>query len=147
MSRSEGKKGSVSFPLPNKGKGRRDTRKRARAAGRRSGFEIKVESALQRCCVVHYETTRLKYPQKDGSYVPDFEVIRPIRTRLFIEAKGRFLGKDRTKLKAVKAAHPEIDLRIVFQRNAPICKGSKTRNLDWAAKNGFIATVFPELPI
>lgn len=125
------------------------TRRKARARGRRSGFELKVEAALNAVCggTVQYEPVRLKYPQKDGTYVPDFRVPRPIRTQLYIEAKGRFLGKDRTKLKAVKAAHPEIDLRIVFQRNNPITKGSKTRNLDWAAKNGFMASVFPELPL
>lgn len=122
-------------------------RRRARAKGRRSDFELKVEAALSKHYTVQYEAVRLKYPQKDGTYVPDFYVSRPIRTQLYIEAKGRFVGKDRTKLKAVKAAHPEIDLRIVFQRNAPICKGSKTRNLDWALKNGFKATVFPELPV
>jgi hypothetical protein len=111
-------------------------------------FEMKVEAALRRRCgVVEYEVARLKYPQKDGTYVPDFRIPQAIRTQLFIEAKGRFLGKDRTKLKAVKAAHPEIDLRIVFQRNVPIVKGSKTRCLDWAIKNGFKATVFPELPL
>lgn len=124
------------------------TRRRARAKGRRSGFELKVEAALlKHYGAVEYEAARLRYPQKEGVYVPDFYVPRLIRTQLYVEAKGRFLGKDRTKLKAVKAAHPEIDLRIVFQRNNPITKGSKTRNLDWAAKNGFKAAVFPELPL
>lgn len=125
-----------------------NTRRKARAAGRRSAFELFVEEALRvKFPRLEYEAVRLKYPQKEGTYVPDFRVPSPLRRQLFVEAKGRFLGKDRTKLKAVKAAHPEIDIRIVFQRNAPICKGSKTRNLDWAAKHGFIATVFPELPI
>lgn len=124
------------------------TRRKARALGRRSGFELKVETALKaKFKHVLYEPRRIKYPQKEGTYVPDFQIPTPLRREFFVEAKGRFVGKDRTKLKAVKAAHPEIDLRIVFQRNNPITKGSKTRNLDWAAKNGFKATVFPELPI
>lgn len=132
----------------------RATRQRARDLGRRSGFEVKVEEALR---VEHrdpsedveYEAERIKYPRKDGTYVPDFRVpVSTWRTKpVYFEAKGRFLSSDRAKLLAVKKAHPDLDLRLVFQRNQPLYKGAKTRYTDWADAHGFRSSIFPELPL
>jgi hypothetical protein len=38
---------------------------------------------------------------------------------------------------AVKKAHPEKDIRIVFSNNRLIAKGGKMRNSDWADKYGY----------
>lgn len=68
------------------------------------------------------------------SYTPDFVLANGV----WIEAKGYLDGPDRTKLKAIKQQHPEIDLRLVFQRDNVI-KGTKnkTRYSQWADRNGF----------
>ncbi|WP_374710355.1 hypothetical protein [Brucella anthropi] len=45
---------------------------------------------------------------------------------------------DRKKMLAVKAAHPDYTITIVFQNpTLPINKGSKTRYADWCDKYGF----------
>lgn len=119
------------------------TRAAARAAGRRSGFEIKVEEALNGALgrVVDYETVRLEYVKR-ATYKPDF-----IDGKVYYEAKGRFTSQDRTKLLAVKAAHPAKDIRLIFQENRKLSKKSDTRYKDWADKHGFPASVWPELPL
>ncbi len=121
------------------------TRTAARAAGRRSKFEMQVEEALNAALgrVVEYETTRLEYV-KPARYVPDF---RDVVGKVFYEAKGRFLPADRAKLLAVKRQHPAVDLRLVFMRNNKLSKDSETTYMEWAEKHGFPAAVYPDLPL
>lgn len=127
----------------------RSTRALARVAGRRSAFEMEVEAALNALLgrEVEYEATRLEYVKR-AAYVPDFDD-KPYgpSVRVHYEAKGRFLSKDRSKLLAVKKAHPSVDIRLVFQRNNKLSKTSNTTYMDWAAQHGFPAAVFPDLPI
>lgn len=115
---------------------------------RRSKFEMKVEVALGRkYSRMAYEDERLPYTL-DKHYIPDFSVGPsgdPLR--IIFEAKGRFTSFDRSKMLAVKAAHPDRDIRMVFMRDNFLYKGSKTRYTEWARNNGFKATVFPELPL
>lgn len=66
-------------------------------------------------------------------YTPDFTLANGVR----IEGKGRFTPSDRTKLLAVKEAHPNLDLRLVFGCNNKLNKKSKERYFDWAEKHGF----------
>lgn len=129
-------------PTRLKSKGRR-TRALARAAGRRSKFEMDVEAALNALLgrEVEYESTRLDYIRK-ARYVPDFK-----DGEVLYEAKGRFLPSDRTKLLAVKQAYPRVDLRLVFQRNNKLSKDSTTTYMDWAKQHGFPASVYPDLPV
>lgn len=59
---------------------------------------------------------------------------------IYVEAKG--LGRSfdydaRTKMEAVKAQHPDLDIRIVFMRDGALRKGSKFRASDWAKKHNF----------
>jgi hypothetical protein len=122
----------------------------ARKKGRRSGFEVRVEQKLQDTYeYVGYEAMKLKYQRAPQTYVVDFicDHKNGAECPVLFEAKGRFTRHDRTKMLAVKKAHPDLDIRLVFQRNNPIYKGSKTRYLDWAKAHGFPASVFPELPI
>ena len=111
---------------------------------RRSKFEARVEVALLNLTggKVEYEITAIPYTL-ESNYWPDFQVPYAI----YVEAKGRFTGPDRRKMLAVKKAHPEKDIRLCFMRNNPLYKGSKTTYLQWAAKHGFKATVFPTLPV
>ena len=88
-----------------------------------------------------YESQRIKYVPKDKTYTPDF--ILP--NGVIIEAKGRFTASDRTKHELIKAQHPELDIRFVFQYDNPIRKGSATRYSDWCEKRGFLFA-FNEIP-
>ena len=52
----------------------------------------------------------------------------------------------RRKMLAVKAQHPELDIRFVFQRNNTLSKQSKTTYGAWADKHGFKWCIFPDIP-
>lgn len=108
---------------------------------------MKVEAGLRAAGVKPaYESMRLRYT-KEAAYVPDFTDAREINTQTIWEAKGRFLSSDRSKMIQVKKAHPHLDIRIVFMRNNKLSKASSTTYMEWAAKHGFQATVYPELPL
>lgn len=74
-------------------------------------------------------------------YLVDFE----LKNEIFIETKGRLTDKDRSKLLSVKKHHPELDLRLVFQRDNLIksraARDNNIRYSEWATKNGFPNTV------
>tara|TARA_Y100000114_G_scaffold102520_1_gene95683 strand:- start:587 stop:859 length:273 start_codon:yes stop_codon:yes gene_type:complete len=77
---------------------------------------------------------KLDYERK-CTYTPDF--ILP--NGVIIEAKGRWLGSDRTKHLAVRKNNPHIDIRFCFQ-NAynKLTKKSKTTYAEWCDKNDFL---------
>lgn len=70
-------------------------------------------------------------------YTPDFFLSNGV----VIEAKGRFTGDDRKKLLAVRAEHPNLDVRLIFQRDNTLSKGSKTRYSEWCRKNDFMYSI------
>jgi predicted nuclease of restriction endonuclease-like RecB superfamily len=118
------------------------------AQGKRSSFEVEVESSLLTKVPkrsLEYETELLEYfvPK---FYKPDF-IIRSKPKDIYIEAKGFFTPSDRTKLLAVKEAHPDLDIRLLFQRDNWLTKAHKQRYSDWARKNGFPFSIYPELPL
>lgn len=65
-------------------------------------------------------------------YLPDFYIPK---TNIYIEAKGRFTGDARTKMLAVVTTNPNIDLRMVFQRDDWFNKKHATRYSDWCKKH------------
>lgn len=80
-----------------------------------------------------YEAIRLPYVTKHV-YVPDWV---NKETKQIIEAKGLWDSADRAKILAVKAAHPDYTITMVFQNaNLPLYKGSKTSYSAWCDKNG-----------
>lgn len=85
---------------------------------------------------IEYEAEKLPYVI-ERNYLPDFVIHRQDGTKFYIEVKGFFPSVDRVKLEAVKKAHPDLDIRIVFGSNAKLYKGSNTRNADWAKRRGF----------
>ena len=114
----------------------------------RSGFEDKVAKDLtERNIPYEFETVRLQYTKLScphcggiadtGTYTPDFIFQRASRVRLILECKGYFDSTDRNKLQRVKRDNPKEDIRLLFQRDQPIRKGSKTLYSGWAIKNGF----------
>jgi hypothetical protein len=68
---------------------------------------------------------------KSSLYTPDFFLSNGI----VLETKGRFTALDRKKALAMKEQWPEIDYRLVFQRDNKLSKSSKTRYSAWAEDN------------
>lgn len=105
--------------------------------GFRSGLEQKNAKHLQAHGIpVVFEQVTVEYvvPTTLRRYTPDFELPNGI----LVETKGKFEPQDRAKHLFIKIAHPELDIRFVFQKpNSPIAKGSKTTLAMWAEKHGF----------
>lgn len=113
----------------------------------KSGLEKKIADQLEaEGLSFEHEKHKFKYdvPARVSTYTPDFKL-----GTIFIETKGgfgygpgRFSGgdpaKERQKLILIKQQHPNLDLRIVFQRaSTPIYKKSPTSYGKWATDNGF----------
>lgn len=96
-----------------------------------------------------YEAEAIPYtvPSRETTYLRDFRVPG---TDIIIEAKGNFGGlkgqgdmkrnsaANRQKLILVREQHPELDIRIVFDRaTTKIYPGSPTTNGKWATDHGF----------
>jgi hypothetical protein len=110
----------------------------------RSGFERKTKTCLDEAKVQYeYETERIPYtvPETRKNYIPDFKVTTRSGKTIYVECKGRWLANDFQKLKLVKQQYPDLDLRMVFQRDLPIRKGSNTRYSTRAMKLNIPFTV------
>ena len=108
--------------------------------GYRSGLEESIASQLSRQVGVSwtYESERIQYIPDPRHYLPDF-IVQGNNKTIYIETKGRFLGKDRAKHALIKKQHPEIDLRFVFTNpKQKLYKGSKTTYGEWCDKHGFL---------
>ena len=107
------------------------------ANGFRSGLEKRIADDLEsRGISFRYEKEKLAYtvPAREAKYTPDFILDNGI----IIEAKGIFECADRAKHLLVREAHPQLDIRFVFQRaSQPIRKGSPTTYAAWCDKHGF----------
>jgi predicted nuclease of restriction endonuclease-like RecB superfamily len=87
-----------------------------RVGAYRSKFEDGIAAQLQDAGVpFEYEAVRLPY-ERPCVYVPDFMVITTSGKTVYIEAKGYFPPADRRKMLEVKRAHPDADIRLVFQK-------------------------------
>lgn len=119
------------------------TRRKRRPEDRgRSGYERKVMEYLEAQGVEYgYETDYVHYtvPETKRRYIPDFRI-----GNIFIEAKGRFLASDRAKVKRVLEQNPNIRLKMLFMRDQPIRKGSKTLYSDWCNKLGIDFAISPK---
>ena len=86
-----------------------------------------------------YEPEKLAY-YVERHYVPDLKL-----GTMYVELKGYFRQDAQRKMKAVKAQHPELDIRFVFQNAASTIQGAKKRKdgskmtcAEWADRNGFV---------
>lgn len=110
----------------------------------RNRFEQKTAEYLKsRKESFTYEKTKFDYVV-EGKYLVDFSIIKKNNKMMHIETKGNGLSFDahaRRKLIAVKKAHPNLDLRILFYSDGkagPVRKdGTFMRQSDWATKHGF----------
>jgi len=103
----------------------------------KSKFEAKIAKSLKaRKVSFKYELWSYEYLQYK-LYTPDWFLPKGV----IVETKGKFTSSDRTKMIDVKEQFPELDIRLVFMRDNPIRKGSKTKYSDWATKHGFLYAI------
>lgn len=94
---------------------------------RRNKFEDRIDQQLLLANVQYeYETERIPYILA-RNYIPDF-IVQTKTKKIYIETKGYLRPEDKSKLKAVKKLHPDIDLRLVFYEY-------KLQSIRWATKN------------
>ena len=105
-----------------------------------SGAEVKFAEWMDKNEIFWvYEPDHYKYVLPDRKYTPDFKVNRHDGSCFYVEYKGYLRPEDRTKMKAFKESHPEVDIRFVFQNaSKTISKTSKTTYAQWAEKHGFL---------
>lgn len=104
----------------------------------KGSLEAKTWDALakRKTIKVEYEPDKIKYI-RTHQYLPDFKITKKDGSFFYVETKGYFRPNDRAKLRAVKEQNPGLDLRLVFQRDQPIYKGSPTYYSKWAEDHGF----------
>ena len=110
---------------------------KARENGFRSGLEEKVAKQIRKANhKLRYETVKIKWIDfAIRSYTPDFVLDNGI----IIEVKGFWSVADRKKHVQVKAQHPSLDIRLVFENSKrKIRKGSNTTYGMWCAKNDIL---------
>ena len=95
-----------------------------------------VKDLKKRRAKFEYETLKIRWEEiMYRSYTPDFI----LRNGIIIEAKGRFLPRERVRAIAIKKQFPYLDIRFVFSNsNSKIYKGSKTTLADWCNEYGFM---------
>jgi hypothetical protein len=124
-----------------KPKSKKLAREVAKMIGKRSMGEVRFTAA-------HIEGAKLKadyepdtfdyHVDKICSYTPDFKIKTKTNRVYYIEYKGVLDLNTRNKMKLVKAQHPKLDIRFVFQKASnKIRKGSKTSYGMWADQHGF----------
>ncbi|MEL7378770.1 MAG: endodeoxyribonuclease [Pseudomonadota bacterium] len=103
----------------------------------RSGLERGIADHLSELGEsFEYETVHVPYILHGRSrfYIPDFILSD---TGIVIEAKGRFDAEDRGKHLAVKARHPDLDIRFVFSdAQKAIRHRSPATYADWCSRAG-----------
>lgn len=102
----------------------------------RSGFERTLHTQLKAAKVpFEYESVKIPYSTQHD-YTPDFILSNGV----IIEAKGllnRYKKDEAAKMIAVKAQHPELDIRFVFMDAHKKVVGLKSTHAQWATKHGF----------
>lgn len=104
----------------------------------RSTYEFLVEQTRANDLGLGYEVDKFKYVL-ERNYTPDFTIMFPSGHKRFIETKGYLRGGDIVKMVAIRRQHPEMDIRIFFQKDNKLTP--KMRYSDWAEKYGFIYCV------
>lgn len=116
----------------------------------RSGLERTVASQIVSVGLpLLYEVEKISYikPEKQAKYNPDFVFVKKDGSKMYIEAKGRFLTQDRSKHLLIKKQHPELDIRFVFQSaHTRISKTSKVTYAMWCDMKGFLWADKSQIP-
>jgi predicted nuclease of restriction endonuclease-like RecB superfamily len=120
-------------------------KKRTKPDDVRNSFEVDVLKQLQGRqrsggYAIAYEEEGIDYVIKHV-YIPDFIIEWESGKKRYIESKGYLRKEDARKMIAVKKQHPDLDIRILFQKDKKISKNSRTTYTAWATKNGFDCAV------
>ena len=101
-----------------------------------SQLEERVAKQLSRGGLqsVKYEPFKVAYTIRKH-YVPDFVIVTKSGKEIYIEVKGWFRPEDRTKMRAVKSSNPELDIRILFDKNNKVSSRGKMKYTEWCEKN------------
>jgi len=91
-----------------------------------------------------YEGEKLKYFTVHN-YSPDIVLTFPGGKKIYVEIKGYLRYEDQVKMRAVKNANPDIDIRFVFPPNGRV-GGSKLSPGEWCDKYGFPYTMDGKIP-
>lgn len=119
---------------------RRQRRSRSKTI-RRSRFEDNCEQIFKDLKLEYtYEPESWPYTWT-ATYTPDWKF-----GNIYVETKGKLDYEQRKKLKCIKASNPSRDLRVMLMKDQPIRAGSTTFYSDWLEKEGFIWSVYPDLP-
>ena len=100
----------------------------------RSGLERRIDRELEWGGFEYqYEPVYIPY-KLVCRYLADYVLPNGI----IIEAKGHFTSADRRKMRAVKEAHPDLEIRMVFGRASnKLNKTSRTTYAKWCETKGF----------
>ena len=113
------------------------TKKRFRRGQLKSELEKRIAKELTKSKhTVDYETASLDYVIRK-KYIPDFVLTDKDGRIVYLEVKGWLRVEDRIKLRAVKDTNPNVDLRLVFDKDNKLSKHSKMTYSEWAEKYGF----------
>jgi hypothetical protein len=126
----------------------------------RSKLEVKVLNQLDELGVKYkYEHTKLEWWDKlIGSKCQDCGSANIAKRRMYVpdvllesgtvlEIKGRLTSRDRRLIKGIRKRYPELDYRLIFDRDNKISSGSNTRYSTWAEQQGIkysIKGIVPE---
>lgn len=107
----------------------------------KSKFEARIAEALKRAPAhldfsFDYETDKFEYILTKH-YTPDWPVLRPDGTKVYIESKGKFDLDSRQKMAAIKNQYPSLTFYLLFQKDNFISKKTGYRYSDWAVKHNF----------
>ena len=103
----------------------------------KSKLEVKINKELEGLVGKNfkYESEPLLYTIQKN-YWPDFIIRLPKFKVIYLEVKGYFPYEDQAKMKGVKKVHPNLDIRMVFDKDNKIPR-TKMRYSDWCKKNNF----------
>lgn len=103
----------------------------------RNAFERGLGAQLKRLGVpFEYEPKDKRIPYRiEHEYWPDFYVAGK---DIFLEGKGRLDRDSKQKMLAVKAQHPELDIRFIFYSAHKKITGTKQTHAEWATRHGFL---------
>jgi len=106
----------------------------------RNPFEVGIYKQLKNLTSrkkisVGYEDHKIEY-SITADYIPDFTLEFSDGRRIFIESKGWLRPEDKKKMKLVKQQYPDLDIRLLFQKNNRFPRSKTTYGM-WADKLGY----------
>lgn len=118
----------------------------------RSGLEAKVAAYLKKQGIRYeYEPHKISFQKQvpngfcsdcggdsvrtPHTYLPDFFLPD---FGFYIEVKGKFTPDGRNKIRAILECHPDLDLRMLFQRDNWLSKKHHMKYSDWCNRNDIL---------